>query len=108
MNMIDIGLYVAYLAIFIAAAALLLFPVLSMVKGDAKNTKGTLLGVLALVAIFLISYLISPADQGPFYEKMQIGPSASKLIGAGLLSTYIIFAGLIGITLYSVVAKWFK
>ncbi|MBK7031298.1 MAG: hypothetical protein IPH45_19780 [Bacteroidales bacterium] len=108
MNMIDIGLYVAYLAIFIAAAALLLFPVLSMVKGDAKNTKATLFRIIALIAIFLISYLISPADQGPFYEKMQISPSASKLIGAGLISTYIIFASVIGITLYSVVIKWFK
>jgi hypothetical protein len=108
MNMIDIGLYVAYLAFFIAAAALLLFPVLSIVKGNTKNAKVSLLGVAALAAIILISYLISPADQGQFYEKMQISPGTSKLIGAGLLSTYIIFAAVIGITLYSVVIKWFK
>lgn len=108
MNFIDIGLYVAYLAFFIAIAALLLFPVLSIVKGNMKNAKGSLIGVAALVVVVLIAYFISPADQGQFYEKMQVGPGASKVIGAGLVSTYIIFAALVGITLYSVVAKWFK
>lgn len=108
MNFIDIGLYVAYLAFFIVIAALVLFPVFSMVKGNVKNAKVTIIGIVALVAIFLVAYLISPSEQGQFYEKAEIGPGASKLIGAGLLSTYIIFAGLLVITLYSVVVKWFK
>ncbi len=108
MNIIDIGLYVAYFAIFIALAALLLFPIFSMVNGNTKNAKTSLIGVAALLVVLLISYLVSPAEQGQFYEKMQISPGASKLIGAGLLSTYIIFAAVIGITLYSVVVKWFK
>lgn len=108
MNFIDIGLYVAYLAFFIAIAALLLFPILSLVKGNIKNAKASLIGVAGLAVILLISYLVSPADQGQFYTKMNTGPGMSKLIGAGLVSTYIIFAGLIVITLYTVVVKWFK
>jgi len=107
-SFINIGLYVAYIAFFIAIGALLLFPILSLVKGNVKNAKASLFGVLGLAVIILIAYLISPAEQGQFYDKMGIGPGASKLIGAGLLSTYIIFAGLIIITLYSVVVKWFK
>ncbi|MBK7215426.1 MAG: hypothetical protein IPH88_19535 [Bacteroidales bacterium] len=108
MNFIDIGLYVAYLAFFIAIAALLLFPILSLVKGNIKNAKASLVGVAGLAVILLISYLVSPADQGQFYTKMNTGPGQSKLIGAGLVSTYIIFAGLVVITLYTVVVKWFK
>ena len=108
MNFIDIVLYVAYLAFFIAIAALLLFPILSLVKGNIKNAKASLVGVAGLAVILLISYLVSPADQGQFYTKMNTGPGQSKLIGAGLVSTYIIFAGLVVITLYTVVVKWFK
>ena len=108
MNFIDIGLYVAYLAFFVAIAALIMFPVLSLVKGNIKNAKASLVGIAALVVIVLISYVVSPADQGQFYTKMNTGPGQSKLIGAGLVTTYIIFAALIVITLYSVVVKWFK
>jgi len=108
MNFIDVGLFVAYLAFFIAIAALILFPVFSLVKGNIKNARTSLIGLLALVGIVVIAYLASPADQGLFYEKMNIGPGASKLIGAGLVTTYIIMAGLLVITLYSVVVKWFK
>jgi hypothetical protein len=39
---------------------------------------------------------------------MNVGPGQSKIIGAGLLSTYIIFAALVVIMIYSVVVKWFK
>jgi len=108
MNIIDIGLYIAYLAFFIAIAALILFPVISLVKGNIKNARTSLIGIVALIGIVLIAYLASPADQGLFYEKMSIGPGASKLIGAGLVTTYIIIAGLVVITFYSVVVKWFK
>ena len=108
MNLIDIGLYIAYLAFFVAIVALLLFPILSLVKGNTKNAKGSLTAVALLAAIIIFSYLISPADQGQFYTKMNTGPGESKLIGAGLVTTYIIFAALIIITLYTVVVKWFK
>jgi uncharacterized membrane protein YwaF len=108
MNFIDIGLYIAYLAFFIAIASLFLFPVLSLFKGNIKNAKASLIGVAVLAAILIISYVISPADQGQFYTKMNTGPGQSKLIGAGLVSTYIVFAALVVITLYTIVVKWFK
>jgi len=108
MNIIDIGLYVAYIAFFLAIGALILFPIFSFIKGNMKNAKTTLFGLLAFVVVLLLAYVISPADQGLFYEKMKIGPNASKLIGAGLISTYIVMATLAVITVYSVVVKWFK
>jgi hypothetical protein len=108
MNFIDIGLFIAYLAFFIAIASLIMFPILSLVKGNIKNAKASLIGVAVLVVIVLIAYVVSPADQGQFYTKMNTGPGQSKLIGAGLITTYIVGVGLVVITFYSVVIKWFK
>jgi NADH:ubiquinone oxidoreductase subunit 6 (subunit J) len=102
------GLIVAYILVAAAVLALVIFPVYNLFKGNFGKAKGTLLGVGALVAVILISYLISPAEQGPFYEKMDVGPGASKLIGAGLYSTYFIALGFVIITLYTSVSKWFK
>ncbi len=107
-SFINIGLYVAYFALFIAIAALVIFPVVSMLKGNIKNAKGTLIGVAVLAAVILFAYIISPADQGLFYTKMNISAGLSKLIGAGLLTTYITLSALILITVYSSVSKWFK
>jgi hypothetical protein len=107
-SFINIGLYVAYFALFIAIAALIIFPIITMVKGNFKNAKGTLIGIAALVAVVIIAYMVSPADQGPFYTKMNTSASASKLIGAGILTTYFMFAGLVIITVYTSVIKWFK
>lgn len=107
-SLINIGLYVAYFVLFIAIAALILFPVLTMVKGNFRNAKGTLVGIAALVVVVVLAYIISPADQGSFYTKMNTSAAASKLIGAGLLTTYFIFAGLVIITVYTTVVKWFK
>ncbi len=107
-SLITIGLYLAYFALFIAIAALLVFPVITMVKGNIKNAKGTLIGIAALVLVIILAYIISPADQGLFYTKMNVSAGASKLIGAGLITTYIILAGLVLITVYTSVVKWFK
>jgi RsiW-degrading membrane proteinase PrsW (M82 family) len=107
-SLINIGLYIAYFALFIAVAALIFFPIATIVKGNFKNAKGTLVGIAVLVSVVILSYIISPADQGLFYTKMNVSAGESKLIGAGLITTYFIFAGLVLITLYTVVVKWFK
>lgn len=107
-SLINIGLYLAYFALFIAVAALIIFPIVTMIKGSVKSTKGSLIGVAILVGVIILAYIISPADQGLFYTKMNISAGMSKLIGAGLLTTYIILAGLVIITIYTSVVKWFK
>lgn len=107
-SLINIGLILAYIMFFVAIIALVVFPIVSLLKGDTSNSKSSLAGVAILIAVIGLAYLISPADQGAFYTKMGISKQLSKIIGAGLVSTYFIFAGLILITLYTVVVKWFK
>lgn len=107
-TLITIGLYVAYIAFFIAIAALIFFPFFNLIKEGFGRSKGNLLYIGILAAILVIAYLISPAEQGEFYTKMGVSAGTSKLIGAGLISTYIVGASLVVILLYSVVSKWFK
>jgi len=107
-SLINIGLYVAYFALIIAVAALIIFPIVTLFKGNFKNAKGTLIGIGILIVVILVAYIISPAEQDEFYTKMKITASTSKLIGAGLIASYIIFIGLVCITVYTSILKWFK
>ena len=107
-SFINIGLYIAYFALFIAVGSLVVFPIITLFNGNIKNAKGALIGVAALAAVILLSYIISPADQGLYYTKMNVSAGTSKLIGAGIISTYIILAGLVLITIYTSVIRWFK
>lgn len=105
---VNIGLIVAYIMLFAAIAGLVIFPIISLVKGNIKNPKGVLISVAILVGILLLAYIVSPAQQGDFYTKMNISAQASKLIGAGLYSAYFIGAAFVLITLYTIVIKWFR
>jgi hypothetical protein len=69
MGIIDIGMYIAYLAILCGNRSPVAFPLLSLVKGNVKNAKGSLIGVGILVGVLILSYLESPADQGHFIQK---------------------------------------
>ncbi len=77
-TLINIGLYVAYIAFFAAIALLIFFPVYNMLIGNFGKAKGSLIGVGILVVVLLIAYLLSPADQGAYYTKMGVGPDCQK------------------------------
>lgn len=106
-SLINIGIYITYILFAIAILALIVFPFYFMFT-NFKKAKGGLLSILGLVVIFVLSYLVAPADQGVFYENFGIGPGASKLIGGGLILTYLIFFGVIITAFYNEIAKWFK
>ena len=103
---INIGLIVTYILLAVAFISLIGFPVLYTIKnfGNAKKGLLSILGVL--VGLFLI-YIISPADQGVFYENFGISPLQSKMIGAGIITTYILMAGALVYLVFVEVKKWF-
>ncbi len=106
-RLIAIGMYLAYILIAIAAISSIVFP-LMQVFGNLKKAKNGLIGFAVLVFVLIIAYVLSPAETGAFYDKFNISPNTSKLIGAGLLATYIMFAGVVISILYAETAKWFK
>jgi hypothetical protein len=105
--LINIGLFLAYALMAVAAISAIVFPIIQTF-GDLKKAKGGLIGFGILVAVLLLAFLLSPAETGAFYDKHKISPNTSKLIGGGLLATYIVFAGVVISILYAEVAKWFK
>jgi|WetSurMetagenome_2_1015567.scaffolds.fasta_scaffold251837_2 hypothetical protein len=106
-NLIDIGLYVAYLLLFVTLLGVIIFPLIQTFS-DFKKAKSGLIGLAGLVLLFFLAYTISPADQGLFYTNFNIGPKMSKFLGGGLFATYFIFLGVIISILYAEVSKFIK
>jgi hypothetical protein len=106
-NSINIGLVITYILIGAAIIGTVVFPLIQMVS-DIKRAKSALIGIAAFLAVFLISYAISAPETGGIYEKFNISTTMSKIIGGGLIATYIVFAGaIIGIAASSI-SKWVK
>ncbi|MEJ5304258.1 MAG: hypothetical protein WHT22_12655 [Bacteroidales bacterium] len=106
-SIINIGLYITYALVAVALASMVLFPIFNMVT-NFQRAKGGLLSALVLFAVIAAAIALSPAEQGLLYEKYSISPFQSKLIGGGLLATYLLFAGIFLAAIYTEVSKWFK
>jgi len=104
---INIGLIITYLLILVALILSLAFPLIQTF-GNLKAAKGALIGIGAILVVFLISYLVSPADTGTFYNKFGISPTMSKIIGGGLVATYVFFIGAAGSILYASITKFLR
>jgi hypothetical protein len=106
-NLINIGLYLSYLLLIITVAAIIIIPIYFTIVNFKKAKQG-LIGIGVLALVLLLAYIISPADQGLFYEAKKIGPTASKVIGGGLFATYFIIFGIVIVILYAEISKLFK
>lgn len=104
---INIGFVILYVLMVVALVGAIVFPLIEMAS-NLKAAKGTLFGILGLLALFFLAYAVSPAETGAFYQKMGISPNLSKAIGGGLIATYIIFAGVIISIAYTSISSWFK
>lgn len=106
-TLINTGLVITYILLVIAIVTALAFPIIQSV-GNLKAAKGALIGVGLIVVVFLLSYLLSPADTGPFYEKFNISPKMSKLIGGSLIATYLFFIAAAVSIIYASATKFFR
>jgi hypothetical protein len=104
---INIGLFITYILFAVACAALIGFPLLYTIQNFKNAKKGILFSLGAVVVLFLI-YLVSPADQGVFYENMGVSATQSKMIGAGLIISYALMASAVLYLFYAEVKKWFE
>lgn len=107
MELIDIGLFIAYIAAAIAAGGAIVLPLLSAVKQPATLVRPAL-AVLALVALFGISYSVSGSEISISAATAGVTESGTKLISAGLIVFYVaLVAALLGVV-YSEISKSFK
>jgi hypothetical protein len=107
MELVDIGLYIAYLLIAVAALTAIIFPLMYVIK-HPKEAKDVLIGFGAMVVIFLISYLIASDNVLPKWANYGVGPTEAKFISAGLISFYILIVIAIVTAIYAEVSKIFK
>ncbi len=104
--MIDIGLWISYILLFAAVAGMAVYSIINMLR-DPKKAKGSLIGIGILIGLFLIAFLLSGNEVLPRYEDFGIDASDSKLIGAGLITMYILGAGTVLIAVYAEIRKLF-
>ncbi len=101
MDIIDVGLYASYALIALCAIAAIVIPILQSL-GDPQTLVKSGIGIGVIVVLFVISYaLANPVANGAT-------ESVSKLVGAGIICTYIFFfIALVGI-LYTEISKLIK
>ena len=105
--MLDIGLYVFYVLLFIAVAAAVIFPLFNSIKEPAALIR-TGIAVVAILVLFGISLCII----GFCFERNAIAFGLSegnvKLISAGLIMFYIVLILSILALIYSEISKALK
>ena len=106
-NLINIGLYLSYILLAITILSIIVIPIYFTIINFRKAKQG-LVGLGVLVIIIILAYLVSPADQGLFYDNHKIGTSVSKIIGGGLFTTYFAFIAIVIVVIYSEVGKLLK
>ena len=93
--MINIGLYLTYALIFVAAAGCIIFPAIQMIK-NPKGAKKSMIGIAVMLVLFIICYALASSDVLPAWsEKFGTTEGASKRIGGALGMFYIMMTGAI-------------
>lgn len=93
------------IAVFFALAQ-----VIKGLKDNPKKQMGIIIAVVALVVVFVASYLFSSGTDIPqeVFEKTGSNYSSSKLIGACMYTVYILFGGVLASVIFAEVSKKIK
>jgi NADH:ubiquinone oxidoreductase subunit 6 (subunit J) len=89
-SMVDIGLYISYILIFLCAVAAIVLPLIQS-AGDPKSLIKSGLGVVAILIVFGIAYALSGNEVTDQYRQFGVLEGGSKLIGGGLITVYLLF-----------------
>jgi hypothetical protein len=107
MDIIDIGLWLGYLLLIVAAGSAIVLPLLNAIKTPGTFVR-SLYGVGALVVVFVIAYAVSGSDVTQNQAALGVTENSSRMIGAGLIMFYItLVVAVVGIV-YSEISKAFK
>lgn len=106
-KLINITVNLIYVLAFLTIAILLFFAIRG-IASDFKSSMGMLLGIVALIVVFLVGYFVSPDVHGPSAVKENLMPSTIKLVGAGAITTYVVFFGAILSIFATVIINAFK
>ena len=102
--MLDLGFYVFYALLFIAIAAMLVFPIVHMLREPSALLRSAIV-IGVVVVLFVISYALADSEVNLKAAAVGVTPTSSKLIGAGLIMFYITLAGSALALIYSEISK---
>lgn len=106
-GLISAGMWIFYILLIVSIAAAILMPLLNAVKTPGTFKK-SLIGVGALVVLFVISYALAGSGVDPVHAAKGVTEGSSKMIGAGLVMFYFtLFGSIIGI-IYAEISKAIK
>ena len=103
----DSSMYVTYFLFFVAALIAIGFAVVQIVS-NFKQAKTGLFAVLGLVLLFGVTYLLSGPSNSVVEQKSEVTAHMAKVIGGGILSTYLLVAIVILTIVWSVIASRLK
>ena len=108
---------VAYWSVIVLLGASLLvaivFALAQVIKGlkeDPKKQMGIIIAVVALIVVFVASYLLSSGTDVPqeVFEKTGSDYPSPKLIGSCMYTVYILFGGVLVSVLFAEISKKIK
>jgi hypothetical protein len=107
MDSIDIGLYLSFILLAVAAASSVVMPLLHAIKHPAGMVK-SLFGIGGLVVLFVLAYSLSGSELSAKAIALGVDESGSKMIGAGLILFYfVLLLSILGV-IYSEISKALK
>ena len=101
MDIIDIGIITSYVLIALCAIAAIVMPLVQSFS-DPKSLTKSAIGIGALAVIFIISYAMADSVGEGVTEVV------AKRVGAGIITTYIMFFIAVGGILYTEISKMIK
>lgn len=106
-TIINIGIYLTYALLGLCIIVALVFPLIQLVTNFGK-AKTAVFGIIGLAIIVVLGYFFSSAEVSEVATKMGVGPNGVRLIGAGLITTYILMGIALLAAILSTVSKQFK
>ncbi len=107
--LINIGMFVTYALLGVAVLGLLFFAIKQTINNLGRS-KTVLYGIIALVVVFALAMALSSGTDISelVFEKTGTNYGSSRIIGAGLITTYILFFGTIVVLLATEIMRPFK
>ncbi|MEX2594715.1 MAG: hypothetical protein WD426_18245 [Anditalea sp.] len=92
MDTYDIMLYGSYLLIAIGLILAIIMPLIKSMDNPRSLLK-TVVGIIGIVVLFFIAYSISSNEVLPKFEAdpFYLTPASSQIVGAILITTYMLF-----------------
>ena len=104
----DILIYWGYFLVILTAVITIIFPIVQMILNPGNSIK-IFIAIGVMVVIGIISYALSTSGIPELtMEKLGTNATTAKIVGAGLIFTYIMFGLAVLAIIYASISRIFK